>query len=358
MTELYSVRPFVSHAGPDGNGVRAEVLVTKGIGTVVGIGKEYTSSAQININVPTLKLNDGIIAGWLNKYENYDDSKSVDEQTINPEYQLALDAIESGEPMEFRIEHQRRKKSKSDQSVISPETPIYELMGASPDGKGKQMNMVGDNTRKLLVGLGRPGEPMLFTQELTDPAEDPSSGGPVSARTSHGTTVPSTATAPTPQRHANGFNEVQPWVSQNPSGEINPGSYAVDAPIDFYFWLREYAEKYGVDGLNDKRYKILASHLVRLADDLQLSVYNDRLDEPDRNIGSYREAKTLIRKTVDTVIPLTTDDVSSQKSIQAWVDRVYDQSLSIWRWSIEDYASTIDASPYGDDVAPDDEDDE
>ena len=65
-----------------------------------------------------------------------------------------------------------------------------------------------------------------------------------------------------------------------------------------------------------------------------------------------------IIKTVDTVIPLTTDDVSSQKSIQAWVDRVYDQSLAIWRWSIEDYASTIDASPYGDDVAPDDEDEE
>jgi hypothetical protein len=339
--QLYSARPFVSHAGPDGNGFREEVLVTKGRGTVVGISKENASSVQVEINVPTLKY--GNLNGWLNKYIHYDDAKSADEQEINPEYQLALDAINDGFPVDFRIEHQRRKKTKRDKDPIDPKTPIYELMGADENGSNKQMNLVGDTTVKLLVGLGRPGEHMLFTQDTTDPAEDPDNSGPTSARLS------GHAERATPQRHSNGFNEVQPWVGQNPSGEVNPGSYAVDASIDFFFWLKDYALTHNVDGLEGKRVRILAIHLVRLADDLQLAIYNDRLDAPDRNIGSYREVRSIIKKTIDCLCPLTNDDVASKDAIKTWIQRVYDLSLDVWKWAVEDYAESIDVSPYGED---------
>jgi hypothetical protein len=342
MAELYSVRPFVALAGPNGNGYRSEVLVSKGCGTIVAITNDNKKSAQVQISVPVLKK--GNLSGWLNKYSDKDGT------VPNPMFTLAQSLLESGEPAEFRIEHQRRPKSKSDNKPIDPETPIYELMGADENGKNKNMSMVNENTKKLLTGLARPGEQMLYTQDQTDPAEDPNSGGnySTSARLNK-SEEPKAATSPTPQTHANGFFEVQPWNAINPSGEVNPGSYAVDASLDFYFWVKKYAVEHDIQGLDlGKRVRILAAHLTQLADDLQLAVYNGRLDEPDRSIGSYREVRLIIKQVATLLTPLTSEDVASKDAITNWINTVYDRSLELWKWSIEEYANTVNASPYGD----------
>jgi hypothetical protein len=340
MADLYSARPFISHAGPNGDGVREEVLVTKGCGLITGILKQTDESASVGVHVPTLQSD---LSGWINK---------IDKKTGKPTeaFEVIQEAIKTGDPVYYRIEHQRRPYTyvhgqKGKGEPIDPKTPIYELMGADKDGKNKQMNLVGQTTKKLLVAVGFDEDDLKYSQALTDPREDPGgNSGPTSAignpsignDTARGTKSPGS------------YTEVQPWFGLNPNGAVNPGSYAVDALIDYYFWVRSYAGEHGMTDLDNKRMKILASNLVILTDNLQIDVYRGGLEAPDRNIGSYREARDIVKKVATIVKPLSDVDVSSIESIKTWIDDVHKVSLEIWQWAIEDYARAVNASAYGD----------
>ena len=337
MTDFYSTRPFISHAGADSNGVRAEVLVTKGVGVVTNFINETDRTAQVEISVPGVLTKP--LKGWLNKTEE-------DGKTPNPPYEFARKAMQSGEPISFRIENQRRRHMKSDKSqIIDPKTPIFELMGADADGKNKNPHLVDGTTVRLLVGVGdAEGGSMLFSQRLTSPAEDPSFGGPTAAPLD----PPVGESRPTAQGHGGGFHEVQPWFAINPTGEVNPGSYAVDALIDYLFWTQKYAEDNDLSELNTRRVKILAANLAALTDRLQIDVYNGRLDAADRSIGSYREARAIIKGVATWTLPLKNVDMTSGDGVKNWINDVYETAIKIWKWSIEEYAATVGASPYGD----------
>ena len=174
--KMYSARPFVGLAGPDNEGFRQEVLVKKGVGQVVCI-ENRGKTAQVEIQIPGLEYN---IKGWIN--------------TDTDAFRIAEEQYENGNaPIQWRLEQQRKAKNdKGD--PIPKETPIYELLGKDENGHGGRMDLAKNNSRKLLVGVGKPDGEMFFSQELTDPAEDPQygAGRPSSAR------VNKTASAPTP----------------------------------------------------------------------------------------------------------------------------------------------------------------
>lgn len=341
MSNLYFARPFVSHAGPNGHGFRAEVLVTKGVAQVTNI-KDKGNTAQVELTVPE---RDHPVSGWIN--------------TDTDAFRLAKKALEAGQkPVAFRIETQRRAKNKKTNEPIDPETPIYELMGGDSDGKGKNMATTNANTRKLLVAVGKPGQEMFYSQDLTNPAEDPNYGGnrPTSARDMPAAAVRPSAgngafPAGTHQAHAGSFVEVQQWFGQNPSGEINPGSYGVETEIDFYFWALELSAKRGL-GINEQRARILANALAGIAGRLQVEVYNGRLDTPDRNIGSYTRVRQIIKKTIEDDPDLDASSFKDQKSLSKFLDDVSVKSLAIWRWAIEAYAKSLGVPPYGDEPEP------
>lgn len=335
MADLYFARPFVSLAGPDSNGYRAEVLVSKGVAQVTKI-QERGDTAQVELTCPERNFP---ISGWIN--------------TDTDAFKLAKKALEAGnKPVAFRIETQRRLKNKNTGEPIKPETPIYELMGADSEGHNKNMATTNANTRKLLVAVGKPNQEMFFSQDLTNPDEDPNkyAGRPTSARNMPAT-QPTAGNgafpAGTHQAHSGGFVEVQQWFGQNPTGEINPGSYGVETELDFYFWALELNEKKSL-GLNETRAKILANALAAIAENLQVSVYNGRLDKADRNIGSYTRVRWILKKAIETDPNLSAADFKSQKTTNDYLSALSVRALELWRWGIENYAKSLGVPPYGD----------
>lgn len=334
MADLYFARPFVSHAGPDGNGYRAEVLVTKGVAQVTDI-KEHGDTAQVTLTCPERNFP---ISGWIN--------------TDTEAFRLAKKALEAGsKPVAFRIETQRRLKNKNTGAEIKPETPIYELMGGDSEGHNKNMATTNANTRKLLVAVGKPNQEMFYSQDLTNPAEDPNSYANRSTSARSMKTPPTAGNgafpAGTHQAHAGGFVEVQQWFGQNPTGEVNPGSYGVETELDFYFWALELNAKKAL-GLNETRARILANALAGIAEKLQVSVYDGRLDNADRNIGSFTRVRWILKKAMEVDPNLSAENFKTQKTTNDYLSGLSVHALELWRWAIENYAKSLGVAPYGD----------
>jgi hypothetical protein len=135
-------KPFTSLDGTDENGVRAEVAVHTGKGTVKEI-KENTSKnvADVFFEVENLKFP---IHGWI----------GMDETA----YQLAKTAKDANEEITFRIEKQRKKN-------IDRATPIEELSSS--------MSVAKENINVLLVGVNG----VKTSEAVTSPSEDPTQTG-------------------------------------------------------------------------------------------------------------------------------------------------------------------------------------
>lgn len=332
MSDLWSSRPFVSHSGPDSDGVRQEVLVTKGCGNVTEIS-DGEHSVNVTIEIPSLQYP---VHGWINKTERNSDK-------LTPAFKIIQDAQSSGNPIEFRIESQRRKKNKRTKDDIDPKTPIYTLMGADKDGHNKSMEMSNANTKKLLVGVGVPGGKMEFSQALTNPNEDPAGpgGGPTSALNNPAIqSAPATSYAPAPV--SGGYIERQPWIDRNPNGDVNPGCYGVETELDFIFWISKTAKENGVE-FDMKHTTILAKLLTKIADDLQLKIYNGEMEDVNRNIGSYTRARWLIKNVIENYLPISNNLLKSKADLTNWAERVKSRSLLLWRESLSDYEELIES---------------
>lgn len=322
--KMYSRRPFVSHAGPDENGYRQEVLVIKGIGNVVNID-DKGKTAQVEFAVPGRKYTS---KGWINT-----DTKA---------FELAKEAFENGHaPLEFRIEQQRKAKDDTGKPIPA-ETPIYELMGADKDGNHKSMEETSKNTRRLLVGVASLNGEMEFSQDLTDPDEDPKYGtdSPTSARTNKSpvTMVSAPVTGNTPAGPSNAV-ESSPFTAINPDGTVNPGSYGAYAPIDMYLWIAHIENKSDEKGielnLNDKRRKMLAHALLIYAGRIQMSLYSDGFNEPDREVGSYRNIINTMKGVIKEIHPLTPESISSKQAVDEWVKSVASETEQLMQWSLD-----------------------
>ncbi len=328
--KMYSARPFVGLAGPDSEGFRQEVLVKKGVGQVVGI-ENRGKTAQVEIQIPNLEYN---IKGWIN--------------TDTEAFRIAEEQYENGNaPVQWRLEQQRKAKDDKG-NPIPKETPIYELLGKDENGHGGRMDLAKNNSRKLLVGVGKPDGEMFFSQELTDPAEDPQygAGRPSSARVNKTPTAsPQTAGAVGGTAMAGPSNDVETaFVAVNADGYANPGSYGVQAPIDLYFWLKGKESDGTAPELGEKRTQTLASALLGAAGEIQQDLYEGNTTV-DREVASFKLIVETIQKTVDTLVPLTENDIVNRQSVQEWVDSVSNRAENIVKWGLHDVSVALDIKP-------------
>lgn len=137
-------KPFTSHDGVDARGVRAEVWVQTGTGTVKELS-ENGKNVLVKMQVEGLKHP---VQGWTSTTESI--------------YPLLVEAKEQGREIAYRIESQRKQG-------VPRETPIAELR--------KTQEIANENTRSLFVGI----DGTLSSEAVTNPAEDPHAGGRIPA---------------------------------------------------------------------------------------------------------------------------------------------------------------------------------
>lgn len=143
------MKPFTSYDGADARGVRAEVAVQVGEGTVAEI--EGLDGEGRNVQV-LIKSSHGAvrkpIKGWL--------------QRTDPLLAKVVEAKDSGAQVTYRVEAQR--KSEVDRSL--PIGPLRETV-----------DLARENCINIFAGLNG----MLSQEAVTNPAEDPAPGGRIPA---------------------------------------------------------------------------------------------------------------------------------------------------------------------------------
>lgn len=135
---------FITFDGVDASGVRAEVHVQTGTGTVKAM-EENGKNVLIKMSVEGLRHP---VQGWTSKTEAI--------------YPMLVEAHEQKREIAYRIEAQR--KNSVDRTI-----PIADLRPNAEEG--------AKNTRQIFVGV----DGNLSSEAITNPAEDPGPGGRVSA---------------------------------------------------------------------------------------------------------------------------------------------------------------------------------
>jgi hypothetical protein len=311
MSDLFIPAPFISHDGGDDAGVRAEVLVQKGVGVVTEIDTSKEKTAKIKVNADNLKFQ---IAGWLN--------------TDTEAFKFVQKKYESQEPLSVRFEQKRLKNDTDSKEPISRSTPINELLADPTTGK-HTMDLARRHAIKLLVAVGEPdGEPSYKSQQLTNPAEDPVFGGVKSALDID---VQTSKPAATP-RYSPEIFEAHPWNSINPNGNVNPGAYAVGAFTEFYFIMKK---RLPADYDKTKICSI-ASNLLIACDWVQKKIYDGSLKAADRNIASYQRIREIMKNVIEQ-----NDENPNDENTREWLKNVMNDTLQIYKWAYADYERTI-----------------
>jgi hypothetical protein len=163
-------KPFISFDGADASGVRAEVWVEKGTGTVRAL-EESKTNVLVKMAVENLKHP---VQGWLS--------------LSDPIYPVLKEAMESGREVAYRIESQRK-------NGVDRTTPISTLRATQESAN--------DSTRRLFVGV----DDQRSSEAVTHPAEDPHAGGRIPAPDP--TTVPASQQAQGGAASGGGFSAQQ-----------------------------------------------------------------------------------------------------------------------------------------------------
>jgi hypothetical protein len=129
--------------------------------------------------------------------------------------------------------------------------------------------------------------------------------------------------------------EAAPFATYNFDGSLNLGSAAVAVPASLFSFVVEYERSHEAVGtLTEKQRITLAKVLLAAANELQVSVYDGKLEAPDLSLGSHTRARALMFETIRTFLPLTAEIVAEKESLKAWRDEVVAKSLAMWKWSI------------------------
>ncbi|WP_432523741.1 hypothetical protein [Kineococcus sp. SYSU DK006] len=369
-------KPFVSHDGVDAQGVRAEVWVQVGTGTVTKI-ENKDDDVKRNVMVVIKSDNSRVsrpVTAWLAKSD--------------PTYPAVLAAHESGREIQYRVESQRKP-------TVDRTTPIAELR--------VDMATAGANTVSIFAGI----DGQLSSEAVTDPAEDPNPGGRLRAAAgapprdgSHGQ-VPATAPAasaeaaltalatarqaglpvgvvdaaaalalaagasakqvaeagfvgqsgtPRGERRRAFAHEAAPHVALNSDQRVNLGSYAVQAAFS--------AEKVAYDILAEVEQRAVEAHdaaveagelqedlrrvpaavslaqaaglagvLLELADRVQVGAYGG--GRPDRMANSHTRARSLVYDAVRTRHPVPFGVEVAER--EAWMQAVVAEGVERFR---------------------------
>lgn len=312
MVDTWSSKPFISYDGKDERGIRAEVRVLTGFGVVEKINDSKKGKARQAFFL--VDNNEHPISGW-----------TPNDSVIIP---LLEAAVESGEPVHFRIEFRR-------QAHVDRSIPLDEV--APP----RDMAAAKDNMYRSLVGVKREGDEewTLTDKAVTRLDEDPVRGGLYSAQAQPKETP---AAGGAGNSYSGGSSrEAQPWVLHNRDGSLNMGSTAVSVPITFLSYVSEWDRNHtGLDQVGERKWAVVAKVLVTAANRLQVEA-NEGWTEPDLTAGSHTRARALIFMVIETYYPLNSEIAANQESLTEWRDNLVNKALAIWKWSAKEVTSII-----------------
>ena len=262
---------FISHDGPDAQGVRAEVYVQKGTGTIISIKPGATNvTAQVAVKNENPKVKYPIM-GWV--------------PVSDPIYPLIQEAFESQTPIEYRFESQRKPSEPRD-------TPIGPLRETT--------ELAREHTTPIFAGING----KLSSEAVTNPTEDPAPGGRIRAVD---TPAPAAAPAAPPaqqqyqpqQSQGNGYvAEEPPFKEFNSDGSINYGSYAMQAAVGAESLVRRLLSDRDTSPETVAHYAIV---LLAIADKVQSYVTNKK---PSRMSGSHTRVRGIVYDTVENFFPI------------------------------------------------------
>lgn len=308
MTDTYSSRPFISHDGPDANGVRAEVKVVTGVGDIASVEpSEKGKSAKVSFSVSNTRYNS---SGWA----------PVDDDVMK----LVEAAQKAGEPVHFRIETRRQNK-------VDRTTPIEDL--------SKDATTARDNVHKSLAAAKRISDTEWTVSQyaMTNMAEDPTSGGGSSANDYTAEQLQEmSGNAPSINTKSRSKRlEGLPFDLYNPGGELNPGSAAVAVPLNLYSFLVEYLKDNGIE-VSDKVKFLTVRAMLKACNDVQMAIYDGALTKPDLIAGSHTRARALIFESTRSFCPLTEENMTDVEKLQEWITKTVAKTTAMWRWSMNE----------------------
>lgn len=312
MTDTYSSAPFISYDAVSPTD-RAEVKVVTGYGDIFDIeASDKGKSHNVTFKVSNSKFKSN---GWAPDGGNV--MAKVNE------------AKAAGVPIHFRIEV--RRKDHVDRTL-----PIAEI---------STLALAKDNVVKSLaaVRLDEDSEWTVSPFAKTRLDEDPRSGGGAGGSANDFSPEElgigaKPAVAPKPSYNAkNNSFEAAPYATYNFDGSLNYGSVAVSVPSSLFSFVVEYERSNeAIGALAEKQRVMLAKVLLGAANELQVAVYDGRLEAPDLSLGSHTRARALMFETIRTFLPLTAEIVAEKETLKAWRDEVVAKSLAMWKWSISE----------------------
>lgn len=312
MTETYSSAPFISLDAVSPTD-RAEVKVVTGYGDIFEIeASDKGKSNNVTFKVANSKYKSN---GWVPVGGNV--MAKIDE------------AKAAGVPIHFRIEV--RRKDHVDRTL-----PIAEIA---------TLALAKDNVVKSLaaVRLEEDAEWTVSPFAKTRLDEDPRAGGGAGGSANDFSpeelgigSKPAAAPKPSYNSKNNSF-EAAPYATYNFDGTLNYGSAAVAVPSSLFSFVVEYERSNEAVGtLAEKQRVMLAKVLLGAANELQVAVYDGRLEAPDLSLGSHTRARALMFETIRTFLPLTAEIVAEKETLKAWRDEIVAKSLAMWKWSISE----------------------
>lgn len=275
---------FTSYDGRDKDGVRAEVSVQKGRGIVKSISPHATAKAS-NVEIQTEGLQYSQ-KGWVNN-----------DSDVLKQAQKALD---DGTEVEYRFESQRRSK-------IDRNIPIDDLR------LDKDTNQ--KTVRSILAGING-----VYSDEMvTDPDEDPSPDGRISARAQNQSNQNNNSHA-APQGGGNqqnngggqayqnqptGAYETTPWNALNADRTVNFGSFGVLAATGVETFVRKHlaeAELALSPEDFDRTVYGWSVALLDMADNIQGYITGKT---PNRLANSHTRVRGIIFDTIEHIHPFS-----------------------------------------------------
>lgn len=302
MTDYWSRAPFISHDGPDSEGVRAEVKVTLGFAipkTIEPSGKG--KAAKVVFPVDNTKWPS---SGWA----------PVDSDIMK----IVQEAHDNDQPINFRIETIRKPG-------VDRKTSISELTKGSDAAR--------ENANKSLAAVKREDDDewTISSRAMTRLDEDPNDEGGTSAyshslESLQGANKTSAAGEAAP---------VEPLVDDE--GNPNLGSEKLLVLAELFVALKNNAENNGVS-LDSNTLRSLSKTAFAVANRLQVA--RGGVESPDPSLASHTQAVNAVKLTVEAVAPVT-EKVSDAEGQKEWAGELLKGTVAFWTWSASEVTKLV-----------------
>lgn len=258
---MRSHHPFITHDGEDQSGVRAEVRVITGYGTIKKNSQgddeidDREKACRYTFEAPNYAFP---VYGWVQKNTDV--------------YNRIEQARRDNTPMEYRIEIVRTKgvdRSIPFNKIPERTTNTHRSLAA--------IKVDGDDEWVLSNAVTRFDEDPVYDNGLISAYDHP---GRPQNRTTHN------------QQHSPSV-EPAPYHTYDRDGNFNQGSFAIQAVLSIYERLRDDVTK---KGQNPDRHKLhyVVKQLLIVVNTIQLDMYEGRMTKPDPTVGSHTRIRAAM----------------------------------------------------------------